>query len=79
MVGKNKLCSTSLRLWSSGGGEQKSKIITARNTLEVQVPVGRYDGTFKEDFFEEVIFDLRYERQTSITKGRDGIGTFKGV
>lgn len=58
---------------------QKSKIVTARNTLEGQVPVGKYDGTFMEDFFEEVIFDLRSERQTSITKVRDSIGNFKGV
>lgn len=31
---------------------QKSKIITAINTLEVPVTVGMYDGTFKEDFSE---------------------------
>lgn len=31
-----------------------------------------------KDFSEEVISDLRFQRYTSITKGRDSIDTFKG-
>lgn len=60
MVGKNKLCF--YMCWGYGLVEeenivsemtlQKSKIITAINTLEVQVTVGMYDGAFKEDFSE---------------------------
>lgn len=56
---------------------QKSKIITTRKSLKVQITVGMYDGTFMEDFSEEVIFDMRSERYTNITKGRDSIGTLK--
>lgn len=56
---------------------QKSKIITTRKSLKVQITMGMYNGTFMEDFSEEVIFDMGSERYTNITKGRDSIGTLK--
>lgn len=56
---------------------KKDKITTVRNTLKGQVTVRTCDGT-RKDFSGKVDSDLRPERYTSNTKGRDSIGTFKG-
>lgn len=50
---------------------KKCKVITARMTPEVQVTARLCEGTFKEDVLEEVLFDLRSERYTKMTRGSD--------
>lgn len=42
-------------------------------TPEVQVTARLCEGTFKEDVLEEVLFDLRSERYTKMTRGSDKV------